>query len=234
MKSPFVVSLLSVIPGLGFFVLKRPKIGLGIIGALFLCIVVFLFSANEMIYTFAFQFGFFIWLIQIAAAFREARRQIRIENGEASAPLNANNDDFIMPTDLAEKKKIVRDAYKFIKQQAEAGEEIYHTILAQVFPSVGSLLLFGNLSLISMDQMYIGFTSKGLLMVKLDMMGKPGEVKRMDYAEIKSMNYSKGLLYDRLQVFTSEKKGMTWKVHFLFRDQTQQIAQKYTPQAVEA
>jgi hypothetical protein len=147
---------------------------------------------------------------------------------------NSNQNDFIMTTDFSEKNHRIRNAYKNVKQMTDADEQIYQAIVAISFPSVRPFLLYGRMSLLMFQQRFIGFTSKGIVIIRIDSMGKPADLSRMDYTDIKSMQYKRRMLMDRVRVYETEKSGMTWWVSALFRDQIFHMLKRYAPKPEES
>ena len=224
MPSPVVIAILSIIPGLGFFVMKKPKTALSIWGWLFLCFAVYVIATNELIYRVAFQSALIIWLGQILFAFRDAKRLKGIQDGTIVAVSDSTDEDICYPPDLSFKEKQTFKAKEMIKRQTELGEQVNHAVLARIMPSAGSHMAYGAFAFANMRQFYVGDTSKGLILVELDWLAKPAEVTRLAKADIQYVIFKKGLINDKLIIVTNDQLGLSCSTHFMFREQTNAIA----------
>ncbi|MBI9049154.1 MAG: hypothetical protein JEZ00_07035 [Anaerolineaceae bacterium] len=230
MPSPFVILLLSIIPGLGFFVMKKPKIGIGIWVMLLVCAWIYFTTTNEAMSSYSFQFAILIWIGQIFSAYREAKISQRLDNGSVFMASPINHEVITNPIDMPRKARFGYKAMQIVKQQAMPGEQVVYAVLGRVMPSMGSHILFGAFAFANMREMYIGYTSKGLLCVEVDMMAEPAGVIRIAVEDIKSIQYKQGILNDQLGIDANNQDQLNCKVSYLLREQSQAIAQAFAQQ----
>ena len=226
MQSPFVVSLFSIIPGLGFFVLRKFKIGFAVLGSMLLCFIIFVSSSDEMIYGIAFRVMIIIWFGQIFFAYREAKRMKEEPREKNYTPIAATtNEKIIYPSGLSIKEKNFYKAKEIVKRQAASDEQIYDVIVARVMPSIGAQLAFGYLSLANMHQFYLGNTSKGFILIDISFWnGKPTKVFRIPAEDIVSVEFKHGILNDKLLIIANDSQEYNCSVSYQFREKTEAIA----------
>ena len=82
MQSPYVVGFLSIIPGLGFFVLGQYRKGLITISIIVGLILVALFVPSRLIAQLSFEFAILTWVGQIIYSAQSAKVFIKLESGE--------------------------------------------------------------------------------------------------------------------------------------------------------
>ena len=211
MQSPFVVGLLSIIPGLGFFVLGQPKRGIGIIGivgGLFLL-------ANFFSIDFFSDLSIIAWIGQIYYAVQTANLLKRQKSGEVVIPRETTPIP-PPPHGLSANERMAHKMRETVRQQLNLGEHLTDAVVAQTMPSIGSTVF-------SVRMYYVGLTEKALVIIEQDFMGKPADVKRIPLSEIKSSEYKKGLLTDSLVLDFGNKKSMRLQVTIRLRTQTQTI-----------
>lgn len=222
MQSPFVVGLLSVIPGLGFFVLGQPKRGFGAIGIIIGLFIFGLFVPSQFFSQLSFQFFILAWVGQIYYAVQTAKLIKRQEAGEVVAPREM---PLIAPApdNLSANEKIAYKMREIVRHQLNIGEHLVGAIMAQTMPSMGSHLLIGAAAGFTMRMYYVGLTENTLIMIEQDFLGKPADLKRIPLTNIKSSKFDKGWLTDSLVLDFGEKKPMELRVTFRLREQTQLI-----------
>lgn len=222
MQSPFVVGLLSIIPGLGFFVLGQPKRGLGAIGIMFGLFVFALFVPSEFLGKMSFQFFILAWIGQIYYAVQTANLLKKQQSGETIVPRE------VMPIapaphGLSANEKMAYKARETVRQQLNVGEHLIDAVVAQTLPSVGAHVLIGAAAAFGTKMYYVGLTEKSLVMIEQDFMGKPADVKRVPLSDIKSSEYKKQWLLDSLILDFGKKKTVKLQVSYRLRPQTQAI-----------
>ena len=179
---------------------------------------------NELIYRLAFQIGLLIWFGQIFFAYREAKHLQGIQDGTITAVSATADDEIVYPIDLPFRQRQVYKSLEIIKRLADPGEQVNEVILVQTMPSAGSHALFGALSSVQMRQFYIGHTTKGVIFVELDWLGKPAGITRIPNEDILSIEYRKGLIAGIIIIKENGKKGVRYTVPVQFKNQAQSIA----------
>lgn len=222
MQSPFAVGVLSIIPGLGFFVLGQPKRGFGVIGIIVGLFIFGLFVPNKLLSQISLQLFFLAWIGQIYYAVQTANLIKKQESGEIVAPREAT-PIAPAPQGLSANEKLAYKMREIVRQQLNPGEHLVGAILAQTMPSMGAHILIGAVAAFSMRAYYIGLTENALIMIEQDFMGKPADVKRISLTDIKSSKLKKGWLTDSLVLGFGKKKSMELRITFRLREQTQVI-----------
>lgn len=225
MQSPFLIGLLSIVPGLGFFVLKKPRRGLGVIGILLALLIMFLFISNDFISQLSFQFAILVYIGQIYLAAQSAKLLKRQQAGEVTTPRETTK--IVPPPPSLSLKE--RGAYKMretVRQQLNPGEQLHEAVIAQSRFPTGSYVLFGPVAALSIRQYYVGLTEDTLIMIEQDKFGKHADIKRIPLVDIKSSKLKKRMLYDDLMVDFGDKNLLKLQVTSGLRNQTRALFEK--------
>ncbi|MGE5250823.1 MAG: hypothetical protein ACM3QS_11495, partial [Bacteroidota bacterium] len=83
MRKPWVIGLLSLVPGLGLLVLGEVRKALAAVGAVALLAAGALAFRNDTVFTIVFVLAVVVWTLQWMMALTEAQRQAGIESGTA-------------------------------------------------------------------------------------------------------------------------------------------------------
>ena len=224
MQSPFLIGLLSIIPGLGFFVLGKPRRGFGVIGILLVLLIMFLFIPGDFITQISFQMAILVWVGQIYLAAQSAKLIKKQQAGEVTTPRDISKIE--IPSGLSLKERGTYRIREIVRQQLNPGEELLETVFAQTVQSVGSMAVNGALTALKASQYYIGLTEESLIMIEVDSFGTPADIKRLPLTGIKSSKLKKRLLADDLILDFGEKKPMKLQVNAGFRNQTRALFEK--------
>lgn len=225
MKSPFLIGLLSIIPGLGFFVLRKPRRGFWVLGILFVLLVMFLFVPGDFIAQVSFQLAILVWVGQIYLAAQSAKLLKRQQSGEITKPRETTTIA-PPPSDLSLKERGAYKMREIVRQQLNPGENLHEAIFAQSGGGVGTYAVHGALSALKMSQYYVGLTDDSLILIEQDNFGKHADIKRIQLTDIKSSKLKKRILTDDLMLDFGDKNILKLKVTSGLRNQTQAIYEK--------
>jgi hypothetical protein len=203
MRSPFIIGLLSIIPGLGLFVLGKPKRGFWVIGILFTLLFIFLFIPGDFITQLSFQLILLVWVGQIVLAAQSARLQKRQEAGEVTHP--REKEKIVPPPGLSLRERGDYKIRETVRQQLNPGENLLEAIFVQSGGGVGTYALYGALSALRMRQYYVGLTEESMVMIEQDNFGNHVDIKRIPLSDIKSIKLNKRILYDDLMINLGDK-----------------------------
>ncbi len=218
MRSPFVVGLLSIIPGLGFVALGQWRRALGSFGVVFGLFVAFLFVPEGFLVDLFFNFAIFSWFGQIFWALQTVRLQKRQAAGEVAVPKESVNSSPLPGLSFREQQ--LHKLNTKVLHQLNPGEQLAGSLVAQTMPSLGKLALLGAAAFFTMRQFDVGLTQTSLVMIEQDMMGKPAGVRYIPLHQIKLTKYKKGLLVDKLTLEGVEDKPTLFQINRVFRETT--------------
>lgn len=224
MQSPFMIGLLSIVPGLGFFVLGKPRRGFGVIGILFTLLFIFLYTRGDFITQVSFSLFFLVWIGQIILAAQSARLLKRQKAGELTQPREKTKIE--LPPGLSLKERGAYRIRETVRQQLNPNENLHEAVFAQSGGSVGTYVLYGALTALKMSQYYVGLTDDSLIMIEQDKFGKHADIKRIPLADIKSSKYKKRLLTDDLTLDFGDKNLLKLQITSGFRKQTLAMYEK--------
>ena len=222
MQSPFVVGVLSIIPGLGFFVLGQPKRGISAIGIIVGLFIFGLFVPSELLSQISLQLFVVAWIGEIYYAVQTANLLKKQQSGETVVPHEVT-PIAPAPHGLSANEKLAYKVRETVRQQLNVGEHLVDAIAAQTLPSAGAHILIGAAAAFATKAYYVGLTEKSLVMIEQDFTGKPADVKRIPLSDIKSSEYKKQRLLDSLILDFGKKKTVKLNVSYRLRPQTQAI-----------
>ena len=203
MRSPFLIGLISIIPGLGFFILGKPRRGFWVLGILFTLLIIFLFIPGDFISQVSFQFILLVWVGQIVLAAQSARLEKRQKAGEITQP--REKETIVPPSGLSFKERGDYKIRETVRQQLNPGENLQEAIFVQSGGGVGTYALYGALSALKMRQYYVGLTEESIIMIEQDNFGNHADIKRIPLSDIHSIKLNKRILYDDLMLDLGEK-----------------------------
>lgn len=210
MQSPFLIGLLSIIPGLGFFVLGKPRRGFWVIGILATLLFIFLFIPGEFITQLSFQFILLVWIGQIVLAAQSARLQKRQQAGEVTQP--REKEKIVPPPGLSLKERGDYKIRETVRRQLKPGENLLEAVFVQSGGGVGTYALYGALSALKMRQYYVGLTDESIIMIEQDNFGNHIDIKRIPLSDIKSIKLNKRIFYDDLMLDLGEKNHLKLQI----------------------
>ena len=224
MPSPILIGLISLIPGFGFFVLKQPRRGWGVLGILFSLLIIFLFIPNDFIAQLSFQISILVYLGQIYLASQSARLLKRQQAGEITKPRESSK--ITPPPGLSFKERNIYRLRETVRQQLNPGENLLEAVIAQSGGQVGTYALYGAFSAFRMSQYYVGLTDDSLILIEQDNFGNLADIKRIPVSDIKSSKLNKRILYDDLMLDLGEKNKIKLQVTSGLRNHTKAIFER--------
>jgi hypothetical protein len=75
--------------------------------------------------------------------------------------------------------------------------------------------MWGGAAMLSTKQYYLGITNQGLVLMELDLLGKPVDIKRISFDSVQAINFHKDFLNDNLEI--NLKGGNPLKVRYCSR-----------------
>jgi len=221
MKSPVIISLASIIPGLGLWLIGKRRHAVVAAGLVVVSVLVFLFSPWETLTSLSCNLAGFLWVMQSLYAGYEARLAQAVQSGNIQ---QAKESTPIVPppSDLNGFEKVSFKAKEIVRQQLEIGEHVLDAIPASqmsALQGVGSYQLY-----------YVGLLQDKLALVSTDFMGKPAGVERIDFSCIQNLTVKHGLLQDNLIISINSKKPITLKVTRRLRTHTANFVSTFTKQ----
>lgn len=212
MKSPLVVGLASIVPGMGLLIVGKHKHAI-VSAALFSgTMFVFLLSTGEVLRTLSYFAVILIWFMQGSYAIAEARVAGAIAAGEAERARKGKPIPSA-PSNLNHIEKELFKAGEIIKQQLKQGEAVKVAV-----PAFSVSLLRGTSA-----SSHIGLLKKGLIIVSNDFWGKPASVRRFPADRKGKVKFKTGLLQDRLEFAVEGKKPIKLQVPRSFRSYSEKI-----------
>jgi hypothetical protein len=203
MTNPWVVALASVIPGLGFLVqakIREAVISFAVVTGL---VAVFLLTTSELAFQASCGLLPLVWIAQGYLAFSAARREARFQSGASERPREGTPLPSV-PQNVPRSKRISFRARRTVEGQVQPGERVEAAVLGTARGGLSAQALFGAMGSLSAKQYSVGLTQTHLVLIQLDIWGKPAEITRKPRQQIKSASFSKGLLTDRLTLKPSQ------------------------------
>ncbi len=204
MDSPILISIASIIPGLGLWLLgeRRQAINAAILvlGSLFVALL----SPWETI-SIVSQFIFIIlWILQGVHACYDARLQKLIKKGAIQL---ARTDTHFppYPRGMSRWEKAALRAKKIIGQQLTSSEYVKEAVFANQTSFFRGVCSYQNF--------YVGLSKDELIVVNTFFHGKPAGVVRIRLDSVIKLKIKHGLLYDHLHLSLDEKgKGYNFRI----------------------
>jgi len=220
------VGLLSLVPGIGLLALGETAWGLGVFIGFVALVFVYLLAPWQIVYELSCGSAIVLWASQLTIAIAHARRrearQARLDAGQvnpARPPVVASKP----PAGASRSEKLIHRAREALSQQLFPGEHLKVGITCQAMPTLASQFLMGAAAFATMRQFHIGATECDLVLVELDLMGRPSEVRRQPLAAVKVVESKDGLLVDTLVLDVGEPKTLRLQIPRLVREATHEL-----------
>jgi len=197
MRNPWIIALASVAPGLGFALMGRFRQAILSVLAVLALLVVCFVSRSQVLLQVSGGFMGLAWLGQAYLAFDEARRGARIARGEASAP-QEQMPLAAAPPGTPRSERLSYRVRQAVEQQLLPGERFHDAVFALAPASLASHALLAAAGGLAMRQYYVALSDQNLVLIQLDMWGKPAEVRRHPRDQVRLASHKEGLLNDRL------------------------------------
>lgn len=222
LQSPLVVSLASVVPGLGFLLLGRWKQALWVWLALLGLFALYNFSAVGSFWELlGIRFFFFVWFGQGFLAFQEARMTRALETGQLKAAREITEYDAIVPANLPRPQRAIYKIQKYVQAQCDFGEQVQ-----------AALIGFSNANYrLGTCQFSVGFTAKNLVVLDMGPYGKPISVEKYPLDQTR-LKYKKGFLQDTVQLeLPGQTNPFLIYVNWGIRKATLEFVEKFPKEA---
>ncbi len=221
MKSPWLVGLLSLFPGLGLLVLGKGRSALVVFGLFVVMAGYGLFAPLNFFTELIFNLAFALWAAQIVYTVQVAKREQLSGVSDPRAPKAAGTVEK-PAAGLPASARLRLGAFSILEPQLEVKESLQAAVLAM---DMGNFWSFGAFA---MKQFYVGVTKDQLIRVQMDMLGKPYQVHRHALRSVTSAWLKHGLIQDRLRIQVEGQKGTTYRVPRTQREESQRILEYLT------
>lgn len=192
-----IVGLLSIIPGLGFFVLRSYRQAyfffILVVGSILLWAISPWQELNEI----SAYIGFFSWLAQIFTSIQMAHT-IKILDVDLESSLIEKMDKIQVPPDRSGEEKSGFKERETVRRQLEFGENIVGTILGLRGRYCGY---------------YLGVSDRNLIIIAIDFFSQPIWSKKIPLADVEKVRHKKGFFYHYLTFFLKNGKSIRFGVH---------------------
>ena len=205
-----IYSLISIVPGLGLLALQEFRAGAIAFLVIFALFLLTSFANSEFLIEFGFAFFWLSWIYQIVYTYQVAERDRKRESGET------NVKDFQkikVPQGTPFKKRAAVQAYQMVESQLKAEENLSAAVLA----------VRGG---IVVTQSYLGLTDEYLIVLKMDMLGKPLDLERHRLSEIEKVSIGKGVVNKKFD-FKSGKKKHRYQISPIFKDEINKFKEAF-------
>lgn len=228
MKKPWVIGVLSIIPGLGFIILG--EIGKGVI-AFVLTLLPFMaiWTPWETIAITGVTIGIILWCVQIYYAVLLARSRLREEAGEGLPVRKV----FLPPLspEATKGEKALHNAKQIVLQHIQADENLrvaLHGIqgmqpIGKTLLNIGVALAGGHPNIESTNQVYLGATNNDFILIQTDPLGKPASLERFPLHQVALVKYTEGTLNDEMIIDIGQGEALRFGVGTAMRQGTREL-----------
>jgi hypothetical protein len=217
MKKPWVIGLMSVIPGLGFIVLGKTLLGLIsfliVASAALLTVVIPSEDASAIFFT----LFYIAWFVQLFYAVFIA---LRLAHVEAGLVLQAK-PVFIapLPAGASLKDKKLQKTRQTMMELLPPGEYLQIALKGKTGNWTQALHEYPP----DIRVIYFGTTEQDLIIIKTDGMGDPNELQRIPINKISAVKLVEGFLNDAVDFDVGENKPLRIYVSYRFRPELVQL-----------
>lgn len=223
MKKTWIIGLLSIIPGLGFFLLGKILQGFVVLFLTGGLLTVGLFSTGNNFSITVITLAFIAWVTQGYFAVLLARSRARTEAG-LNLPVREVS---IAPPepDASREEKHLYKVRKTMMELLPQGEDLRVSIEGWIgsAPFLRRLIdtLFAGPSVPSL--VYLGVTDQDLIYVKTDGLGKPSELQRVPISQVTLAAIKEGMLSDWMDIQFNETAPLKIEVVRSSREEARQL-----------
>jgi hypothetical protein len=225
MKNPWVIGLLSIVPGLGLVVLGEIQKGLGAF-VLALLGLVGTVAPWEILQGIGLAFFTIVWFYQGYYAFVVAQRLARAEAGLALperqlaiAPLSPG---------ASSEEKALHDARQTVAQILRPDEHVRVALRGATLESLSIRhiiwILLGNPYSRERDT-YLGITDQDLVLVSTDPFGKPSGLRRIPLNQVSLQGSKESRFRDEVIIGTGEGEPLRLVIGSHMRQGTRQLVE---------
>jgi hypothetical protein len=233
MKKPWVVGLLSIIPGLGFIVLGEARRGF-VAFILTILPLLGLLVPWEVVSITCLTLGLIVWVTQGYYAVVLAQRQARAEAGLAVPESPATLAPPAPGASFGDRK--LHGAKQTLMQLLQPGEHLKVALhgATGMQSTTSTLLNLGKAAsgvfpdVPSIRQVYLGITEHDLVLVRTDAFGKPSELQRIPLEQVALVGSTEGTLSDEVVIDIGEEKPLRVGVGRPMRGGTRELVRILT------
>jgi hypothetical protein len=219
MKKPWVIGLISIVPGMGFIVLGKILQGFVIFFVVALLACLGMFTSAENASRIFFTMSFAAWLSQLYYSIHLAQHLSRLAAG--LVPQRKPVDLAPLPAGASSKEKALHKARLAMMELLPPGKYVRIALEGQTSSiSPSSLLVEGSMDI---RVVYFGVAGQDLVIIKTDKLSNPQELIQVPFEKIRSFKSAESLLYDIVDFDLGESKPLRIQVARRFRPEKQQL-----------
>jgi hypothetical protein len=224
MKSPIVVGIASIIPGLGLWLVKKRRHAIVVAILMFSSFLFIAITSQDLLAGLCLNFFITpIWITQGFYAVHEANTIKAIKAGVFQPPIQKDSIE-TPPPNLSFQEKQLFKSREFIKQQLTTGEQVLDAMPVyqmSILQGAGSYRLY-----------YIGLLKTSLLILHTDFTGRPSVSERIEFSSIENIIIKYGLLTDTLQIyFKSQQEVVKLKATRRLRNLSEKYVSTFLKQS---
>jgi len=212
-----IVGFASIVPGLGFFVLRRYRTSVYVFLSVMFLFLLSVFGPWEGLRELCLVILFGLWIIQIYIAIKYANMEKSQDDGKSIAPIEYD-EKIKIPSNIPRSERMSYKARESVKRQLAMGENV----IAGIYANRGRY-----------SHYHLGLTENDFLIVEINFGEKPIDVKRIPISEITLFEKKSGLLADTLKITREGVKTRKYEVHMLQRDEFEKMADKVNEKILE-
>ena len=215
MNSPILVSIASIIPGLGLLLLgeRRQAIftAILVIGLLFVTLI----SPWKTISLVSVNLLFLFWLFQGANACYDARLQKLIKKGSIQ-PAKSDTHFPPYPSGMSRTERGIFRAKRIIRHQLTSSEYVKEAVFAD------QTSFFRGIC--QSQHFYVGLSKNALIIVIRSFWGKPMGLVEIKFDHVEDIKVKYGLVYDYLNLsLTENRNGYKFRISRRLRKHTNKL-----------
>jgi predicted DNA-binding antitoxin AbrB/MazE fold protein len=225
MYLPWIVGLVSIVPGLGFWLISQRRRGIGamilVVGSFIIYYLAQRFSWWQPLVQFFRYVAFTLWIGQMVFAADTAR----LINQRSKNRSNAARKSITMPKPppgLSRNQRAIYRTRELVRDQLSPDDHLVAAIDGNYLAERkdGISIQF------PMRTRFIGLTEENLLLIDLDLLGDPMLVERLHLESVINAVFKKGIVTDTLKIDLKDGKKIEMKVSFQLREETILIVQE--------
>lgn len=207
MHHPLLISLASIIPGLGFVILKRYRTAAFMFFLVAGFLLLSMFSHDPYLNAMFFALALGFWIMQFSTSVRVARTVNSKDKNYSTVDLQEFKK-VQAPSELTRIEKLHLKIRGTLQQQLEEGE----TLIEWISGMSGK---YGG-------YYYLGLTNQHFLISELDMFSNPLYLMKVDFSAIEYVQ-TKGILKNILVIRIKGEKKKRIEIPVKFKDQLSSI-----------
>jgi hypothetical protein len=217
MYKEWLVLLLSIIPGLGYWYIGKKKIAISIF--LFIVLLVLIVLVSPIFIEFDYSIIIFLWYSQLCLVYQSVHlinKQFRDDYQLPRSPINSNNK--ITKTKTYE---IPLKTQNWIEAQISSNDDLRLIFLGSYWDFMDNTIL-SKINIFHTN-FYGGLTNKQLIIMLLDFTGIPIVMKKIDIYTIKKIRYTRGILTSKVIIDLKNEKNFELTISNRFQKITEDL-----------